>query len=263
MTLKDDNWKSSRQSILLKYDKNGDGVYDTDEVNGIVDDYMATIQKNAVLVDTNHAMKKLLTFSGIMIFILSLSNLGTAVLAAYLAKEISVASDGTLMTADGKNTALKTESKAQVLTLGKSFSDSAEMVDTPGGTHSLDKDGQEFGNNDNRRTCFPGDEVVKLYDDFKAGATTAKVTIVEKVLQGDSPSEYTYTITGNAARSLLPGTSAADPDDGIINWRYGFFSDNANIVFEYHSDCTKKEGYHFKFYSSATVTFDDAPCGTC
>ena len=110
--MRDSNWQSGRQSILKKYDANGDGVYDTDEVNAIVDDYMATIQNNNALITTNQGQKKLLIFSGIMVLILSISNLGTAFLAANLAKDTHVAEDGT-MTSTGNEKGIKTMNTAE------------------------------------------------------------------------------------------------------------------------------------------------------
>lgn len=91
---------------MAKYDKNGDGQFDQSEVEGIIDDYMGTIYSKQSLEDTNKTQRKIIIFSTILIVLLSLSNLGTGIAAAYISKDITVI-DGRLMPMDGDESAMK------------------------------------------------------------------------------------------------------------------------------------------------------------
>lgn len=99
--LKDSNWASARKSIIMKYDKNGDGNFDKEEVEGIIDDYMGMIYNKQTLDDANKAQKKIIIFSAIMIVLLSISNLGTGIAAANISKDIRII-DGKMVEA-GRN----------------------------------------------------------------------------------------------------------------------------------------------------------------
>ncbi len=240
--MKDDNWKSGRQSILHKYDKNGDGIFDTDEVNAIVDDYMDTIRKNVTLIDTNEGMRKLLIFAGVMILLLSLSNLGTALLAAHLAKEITISSDGKLTSADGKETALKTMSTSYIMTSGKSFSE-----EVGNNTESLLKDGVVIAGTNIK--CFDGDEVVNAYNTVVDGGT-ASLKLYISAQQTD-----THQISGSAVKVAKNGQTTIDGDD-FTNWRYGF--PDKRIAFVYTQRCVNN-GQHFKFTYNVDIDWLDDP----
>lgn len=95
-----DSLGSSRQDIIKKYDVNGDGVFDTNEINCIMDDFMFMTQTNKSLVDTNSSQKKLLIGTFFLIVLLSISNLGTALLAVNMSKEVVVV-DGKIMANGG------------------------------------------------------------------------------------------------------------------------------------------------------------------
>jgi len=88
--LKDSNWASVRKSIISKYNKNGDGNFDQSEVDGIIDDYMGTIYNQQSLQDLTKSQKRTILFGAIMIVLLALSNLGTGIAAAYIAKDVKV-----------------------------------------------------------------------------------------------------------------------------------------------------------------------------
>ena len=95
-----DDLVSSRQDIIKKYDVNGDGVFDTNEINCIMDDFMFMMQTNKSLADTNSNQKKLLIGAFFLVVLLSISNLGTALLAVNMSKEIVVV-DGKIMANGG------------------------------------------------------------------------------------------------------------------------------------------------------------------
>lgn len=92
---------------MAKYDKNGDGQFDQGEVEGIIDDYMGTIYNKQTLEDSNKSLRKIIILGTIMIVLLSLSNLGTGIAAAYISKDITVI-DGRLVGMDGDESATKT-----------------------------------------------------------------------------------------------------------------------------------------------------------
>eukprot|EP01083_Nonionella_stella_P101954 289620_1 len=118
--LRDSNFGSRRQSIIQKYDKTGDGVFQGEEIDNILDDYMATMQNNNTLIDANSNQKKMLSFASIIIVILSLSNLGTAILAANISKE-TVVVDGRFVTNDGSADAISTRNSVGTVTKGNAM----------------------------------------------------------------------------------------------------------------------------------------------
>lgn len=87
---KDSNYGSRRQSIIQKYDTTGDGVFQSEAIDNIVDDYMATILNNNTLLNTNYNQKKQPGFASILLVVLSFANLGTAIFAANISKETVV-----------------------------------------------------------------------------------------------------------------------------------------------------------------------------
>jgi len=100
---------------MAKYDKNGDGQFDQGEVEGIIDDYMGTIYNKQSLEDSNKTQRKIIIFGAIMIVLLSLSNLGTGIAAAYISKDITVI-DGMLVGVDGDESATKFGDRQALLT---------------------------------------------------------------------------------------------------------------------------------------------------
>ncbi len=226
--MKDSNWNPDRQSILNKYDKNGDGIYDTNEVNAIVDDYMTTIRNNNALIDTNKGQKKLLILCGLMIFILSLSNLGTAFLAANLAKDTRVAQDGIMTATDG--TAIKTMNTAESITITGKASFDSNSSDT------LER--KLLGFSDERSfACVTEDEMMKLFNNAIGGSGTS-LTLQDE----EMPSvQKTIFIAGRVSRRsmnendfkrrLSEGRGTADY---VTDFEYAF--PEANISFEYAPD---------------------------
>ncbi len=128
--LKDTNWASARKSIMAKYDKNGDGKFDQGEVEGIIDDYMGTIYNKQSLEDSNKKLRQIIIFGTTMIVLLSLSNLGTGIAAAYISKDITVIDDR-LVGMDGDESALKTANSVKSFELNevKKFSASRRLQD--------------------------------------------------------------------------------------------------------------------------------------
>ena len=102
-----DNWQDAKESIMLKYDKNGDGKLDGSKVGGFVDEYMSTLHKQQSLANVTKTQSKVIYITVIMIILLSVSNLGTAFLAANLAKDIRII-DGRMVSNDGTKSAIAT-----------------------------------------------------------------------------------------------------------------------------------------------------------
>ncbi len=225
-TLKESSWQSTRQHILTKYDKNGDGVYDVSEVNAIVDDYMATINQNTSLIDTNQNQKKIIMFSALMIILLSISNLGTAFLAVSLAKEVKVSEDGTMTSTDGANTALKTMKKVETMkVLSESVHLSTEERRRLTGSTS-------FG-------CFTKEQVERMYNNAQNGSGT-NLILEDKNVPGV---QRTINLAGSTSKLVSDESSVRLLSDGDM--------DEADIDFEYH------------FPDSGGIQFRHAPeeCG--
>ncbi len=229
--MRDSNWQSDRQSILKKYDANGDGVYDTDEVNAIVDDYMATIKNNNALIDTNEGQKKLLIFSSIMILILSISNLGTAFLAVNLAKDTRVSEDGT-MKSTGNEKGIKTMNTAECLTVPAKVFPSGQMSSQSMRRNRKLAQEVEF----DFSACFTEDEVMSMYNNAREGSGTS-LTLQDET----NPSlEKTVFVGGEVLRKSMDEDnferrlSEGGTADYVTDFEY-FFPD-LGLVFEYAPD---------------------------
>jgi len=176
--MRDNNFRSRKESILIKYDANGDGVYDNDEVNAIVDDYMNTMSNNSMLADTNEGQKKIMYFAAVMILLLSISNLGTAFLAMTLAKEVKVSSDGIMTSTDGNDTTLMTMDKV-------------DTISVPGNVVTNEGEIEYFG-------CFFAEEVEQLYMNAQEGPGTSLI-VEDQRIQGIQRSHF---IGGSALRTF-------------------------------------------------------------
>ncbi len=183
--LRDKNASSSRLTLLKKYDKNGDGIYQTDEVNAIVDDYMATMQTNTNLILSNETQKKVIIFCIIMIVLLAISNFATAFLAVNLAKEMKVSADGTMRSNDGNDTALKTLSKV-------------ESIAVPGNAALTSTSDRNLEEEDKKIGCLTPEEAMIIYKNAQEGSGTSLI-VQDEFIPG---TETTHFIGGTAVRSL-------------------------------------------------------------
>ena len=91
------------QASVRKYDVDKNGVLTFEEVMLLLEDFKKLKTKNA-------NMKRYVIGCTVLIVLLSISNLGTAMAAAYLAKETTIGSNGALETVDGR--VVTTASKA-------------------------------------------------------------------------------------------------------------------------------------------------------
>jgi len=114
-TLRNSNYGASRQSIMDKYDTNGDGKIDLAELHAFVDDYIINITNNDTLLDRVSNMRRLIGFGTILLVIIALSNLGTAILAANISKD-TVIVDGRFVANDGSATAISTTNSVESIT---------------------------------------------------------------------------------------------------------------------------------------------------
>ena len=114
-TLRDSNYGASRQSIMDKYDTNGDGKIDLAELHAFVDDYIINITNNDTLLDRVSNLRRLIGFGTILLLIIALSNLGTAILAANISKD-TVIVNGRFVANDGSNAAISTTNVVESIT---------------------------------------------------------------------------------------------------------------------------------------------------
>jgi len=112
--------------VLNKFDTNRNGVFDRDEVICIIDEYDETVQANKALVDTNSNQRKVIVGFFFLIVLLSISNLGTGLLAANMSKEVVVV-DGKIM-ANGGSQEEAISTMTSVRTLKKVYPGDPHLV---------------------------------------------------------------------------------------------------------------------------------------
>ena len=110
---------------------------------------MSTLLKEQTLETTTKDQKKLIIIGSIMIILLSVSNLGTAFLAANLAKDISVI-DGRMVTNDGMKSAITTRSSV------KAFS----VV----GREDMDLSDRRLDEDERTIACYTPDEAKDIFN---------------------------------------------------------------------------------------------------
>ena len=185
-----DNPVSTRQEIIKKYDVNGDGVFDTKEINCIMDDYMFITQTNKSLTDSNSNQKKLLSGTFLLIVLLTLSNLGTAFLAVNMSKEVVVV-DGKIMANGGsQEEAISTMNSVRTVTQEVKGSNGISNRRTLQDNDDEDWDNVIFDVSD---VCFTQEQVESFYKYTMAGSGTN----IELKKDG-SESEF-FQIKGNAS----------------------------------------------------------------
>ena len=179
-----DNPVSIRQGIIKKYDVNGDGVFDANEINCMMDDFMFITQTNKSLVDTVSNQKKLLSGAFLLIVLLTLSNLGTSFIAVNMSKEVVVV-DGKIM-ANGGSQEEAISTMTSVRTLTKMRGERNRRI--------LTGDNSTTGDTGDDVVCFTDVEVQKLFDNAVDGSGT------NVVLQG---SNSTTVININVGRWFI------------------------------------------------------------
>ena len=182
-----DNPVSIRQGIIKKYDVNGDGVFDANEINCMMDDFMFITQTNKSLVDTVSNQKKLLSGAFLLIVLLTLSNLGTSFIAVNMSKEVVVV-DGKIMANGGsQEEAISTMTSVRTLTKMRGSNGI-------GNRRILTGDNSTTGDTGDDVVCFTDVEVQKLFDNAVDGSGT------NVVLQG---SNSTTVININVGRWFI------------------------------------------------------------
>lgn len=202
-----DNLVSSRQSIIKKYDVNGDGVFDTNEINCIMDDFMFMTQTNKSLADTNSNQKKLLIGTFSLIILLSISNLGTALLAVNMSKEVVVV-DGKIM-ANGGSQEEAISTMKSVRNFSKSFPESTRLRDRHRRIlHTVEGDNSALPEDDGDTSevvCFTEEEV----ESFLASAMNGSGTNL--VLSGQAED-------GSSSTTVIPINGAATVADNVYSF---------------------------------------------
>jgi hypothetical protein len=192
-----DNLVSSRQEIIKKYDVNGDGVFDTNEINCIMDDFMFMTQTNKSLTDTIYNQKKLLIGTFLLVVLLSISNLGTALLAVNMSKELVVV-DGKIM-ANGGSEEEAISTMTSVRTVFKQFNG------TPGKQPVVEDETRRKrhlellqSGNDGKILCFGREEVQSFFANAMNGSGT-NLVLEETAEDGSTTSTRVININGSAS----------------------------------------------------------------
>lgn len=157
---------TEEQNAVRKYDVDKNGVLSFDEVMMLLQDFKTIQTKNANL-------KRALIFCSVLVVILSISNLGTAMAAAYLAKETKIGSNGEMVTMDGGG----------VSTVGRSSVEVSMAMDNlsrPRNYASRRLESEE-GGGDVFIGCVSGDMLASIEASAQAGST---VMIFDEVLNG-------------------------------------------------------------------------------
>jgi len=88
--------------LMNKYDSNNDGMFDSEEVCNIIEDYMKTKK-------TKKNLGRYLSVAVVLIAILGVSNIGTAFVANNLTKELRVNNDGSMVSANNEAVAVRSK----------------------------------------------------------------------------------------------------------------------------------------------------------
>jgi len=207
--LRDSNFGSRRQSIIQKYDTTGDGVFQSEAIDNIVDDYMATILNNNTLLDANYNQKKLLGFASILIIILSFANLGTAILAANISKD-TVVIDGRFVTNDGTAEAISTRNSVKTIT--KKEDPRANKWDPISDGEDTNIEGDNSEHASMPFICFTNEEVDAIFESTIEGSGT------NIIIQSDEDD-------GSMSRKVVPIHGAGREG------RKGFSFPNSHVEF--------------------------------
>lgn len=257
MKLKDSNWSSERQSIMQKYDKNGDGKFDVDEVEGIIDDFMATMYSQQSLAHSNQLQKKVIIFGAIMFVLLTLSNLGVGIAVANLSKDIKVV-DGKMMgiDGDGTNSALMTAQSVKMF--------SGAGIQNVNRRRGLNEDDDE----DSIKTiaCISPKAAKEIFD---AVATSGSANIV---LDNEVDfSTFVLPIGGDATKMLKTNSlnrRLADEkmaDDAPTDDEFSYIFRNAGVMFVADDPMCQPQGskgrhlQNWSFGSTGMAMFAGAP----
>mmetsp|Transcript_25772 Transcript_25772/g.39467 ORF Transcript_25772/g.39467 Transcript_25772/m.39467 type:complete len:238 (+) Transcript_25772:113-826(+) len=189
-----DNPVSIRQGIIKKYDVNGDGVFDANEINCMMDDFMFITQNNKSLVDTVSNQKKLLSGAFLLVVLLSMSNLGTAFLAANMSKEVVVV-DGKIMANGGSQ-----EEAISTMTSVRTLKKQVNLNDRSRAHHRRILNGETSPTNEGDNgdvVCFTDEEVQNLFDNAANGSGTN--IVLEGEAEDGSNSTTVISINGGGS----------------------------------------------------------------
>ncbi len=193
---------STRQVILERYDTDGDGKFDTNEIHSIIDDVVSMTQVIKSLDDTNSQMKKIIIGAFSLIVVLSISNFGTALLAMNMSKEVVVV-DGKIM-ANGGSQEEAISTMTSVRTLKKQFLDTKHHQDRhrrilrQGNIFSQGVQGNDtpLTKDDNKEViCFTSNEVKDLLESTIDGSGT-NIVLVGTAAENGSNSRTVIPING-------------------------------------------------------------------
>ena len=165
-------------------------MFDANEVNCIMDDFLFLKQTNTSLVGANSDQKKLLSGAFLLIVLLAMSNLGTALLAVNMSKEVVVV-DGKIMANGGsQEEAISTMNSVRTVTQEVKGSNGISNRRTLQDNDDEDWDNVIFDVSD---VCFTQEQVESFYKYTMAGSGTN----IELKKDG-SESEF-FQIKGNAS----------------------------------------------------------------
>jgi hypothetical protein len=117
--IKTSNVDEVTADMMRKYDKDGDGVFNKDEVVAIISDLRGAIKSNEQLDASSKLFKRLFMAAVFFCALLLTSMVAISYAVAILTANTEVRSDGTLL-AKGTTTAIATDSIANLYSINKS-----------------------------------------------------------------------------------------------------------------------------------------------
>lgn len=224
------------QETLNKYDLDGDGTIDKNEVRMLVRNFIE--EKNLSYMNRN----LIFLLVGIVL-IMSASNIGTAYLAVQLQKDVKVLQDGALMSKDGKMVSVR--ARGEFLSV-----DNSSIPFSPNRRELLSTDSGFELNNITASGCVRAEDFAVLYSGFLNGENTG---IFMKNENGDVHG-YNFEVTGHSLTSDYASFHTNQADIYI----YAYFDDTMcqpmeNLARRYLSHRENKLYLraHFDFYVGA------------
>jgi hypothetical protein len=117
--IKTSNIDEVTADMMRKYDKDGDGVFDKDEVVAIISDLRGAMKSNKQLDASSRLFKRLFIAAVFFCVLLLTAMVGISYTVAILTANTEVRSDGTLL-AKGTTTAIATDTFANLYRINKS-----------------------------------------------------------------------------------------------------------------------------------------------
>ena len=147
--------------LLLKYDKDGNGIFSKHEVVSIISDLRKEMENNQLLTESKNMFKKVLLLLVVFCILLAASMFGLSYAVAAMTRNTVVLSDGTLVSSDDKHVTIATDSHAIIHILPQN-DDEDQTQDDGNDTPAAVSGRPTF-------SCLSNEEALAMRDEIQGG----------------------------------------------------------------------------------------------